>query len=82
MIGTPVLVTSSHPPVSCCRLGALVCMLNELRRTATLDHSLRIGRIIVTEIYGGDLAPWRKHREREVSLRQLAARTRVDLKMS
>ena len=75
-------VSSNHQVISCCKLDTLVSMLNELRRTATLDHSLRIGRLIVTEIYGGDLASWRKHREKEFSFRQLAARTQVDLKMS
>jgi hypothetical protein len=64
------------------KLDALVAKLNELQRTATLEHALRVGRLIVAEMYGGDLGLWRREGEREVSFRRLAERTKVDLNMS
>jgi hypothetical protein len=71
----------SQQPLPAHRLDALVVQLNELQRTATLEHSLRVGRLIVSEVYGGELRHWRADGE-HVSFRQLAARTQVDLKMS
>jgi hypothetical protein len=65
-----------------CKMDALIGKLNELKRTATLEYALRVGRLIVSEMYHGDLSRWRAKGERDVSFRQLAARTRVDLKMS
>lgn len=64
------------------RLDAVVRELNEMQRTAALEYSLRVGRLIVTEIFQSDLSQWRLHRHHHVSFRQLAARTQVDLKLS
>jgi hypothetical protein len=69
-------------PIGSERLDALVVELNELQRTATLEFTLRMGRLIVAEIYGGDLSRWRLNRQHDLSFRQLASRTQIDLKVS
>jgi hypothetical protein len=72
----------SEPALPALKLDALVNKLNELQRTASLEHFLRVGRLIVTEVYGGDLTQWRLNKEHDISFRQLASRTEVDLQMS
>src|SRR5687768_13874124 len=78
----PLCIARSEPALPALKLDALVNKLNELQRTASLEHYLRVGRLIVSEVYGGDLTHWRLNKEHDISFRQLASRTEVDLQMS
>jgi hypothetical protein len=79
---TDEIPTEAPSPVCPVLLDGLVSQLNELNRTAALEFALRVGSLIVKEIYNGELSRWRAFGERDVSFRQLAARAHVDLRMS
>lgn len=58
----------------------VVVRLKNLHRGATLELALGIGRIIVEDIYGGDLEAWKSRGVKDASFSKLAARD--DLEMS
>lgn len=60
-------------PVSADVIEATVKEVNEVSRQATLELSLRMGKIIVDRFYGGDLGAWRERGTTDASFRELAA---------
>jgi hypothetical protein len=59
----------------------VVLRLNAICRAATLDFALSVGRLIMTDVYGGDLAGWRdRNPKKDHSLRKIA--NHPDLPMS
>jgi len=56
--------------------------IRNLQRMATLDLAMSIGKIIVGEVYGGDLAAWRSRGAKDASFRKLAARDDLGLSRS
>jgi hypothetical protein len=46
--------------------------IGNLSRKATLEFALEVGRIVFTELYGGDLTEWRRRGRKASSLRALA----------
>ena len=59
-------------PVSDVVLAQVAEKIRNLQRGATLDLALGIGRIIIKDIYGGDLTVWQSHGAKEASFRRLA----------
>ena len=55
-------------------VDALVRELNDFMEPAAVERARRMGQLIVTRNYGGDLAVWRRHTTKEASFRKLAAR--------
>ncbi len=55
-------------------IDALVAELRGLHRAAALDFALRVGRLVLDRLYGGDLDAWRAHGIRDGSFRRLADR--------
>lgn len=55
-------------------IDEVVAELNGLSRSATLELTLGIGRIVVARFYGGDLGVLRERAEKDASLRKLASR--------
>ena len=51
----------------------MVLRLNAICRAATLDFALSVGRLIIADVYGGDLAGWRdRNPKKDHSLRKIA----------
>jgi len=48
----------------------------------SLDHALKVGRVMIEEVYGGDASPWPKRGPRDASLRELAADPRITISAS
>jgi hypothetical protein len=46
--------------------------IGNLSRKATLEFALEVGRIVFSELYGGDLSEWRRRGRKASSLRALA----------
>lgn len=63
-------------------LDGLVCELNGIFRSGTMDLHIRLGRVIIEKLYGGDLAGWRAKGTKEISFRKLASRANRDLAIS
>lgn len=61
-------------------LDRLVSDVNEACRAEPLDHVYRIGELVITQLYDGDLEAWRSERVRRASYRSLV--TRHDLLLS
>lgn len=55
-------------------LDRVATRLRELHRSATLAFSLEVGKVLVDELYGGDLAAWQDRGPRDSSFRKLAER--------
>jgi hypothetical protein len=88
IVGEPATNLDSPPvellpaPVSDEIIERLAERLRDLARTATLELTLRIGEMIVRELYQGDLALWRSHGPKEASFRRLAEFTEPSLSHS
>lgn len=63
-------------------VGGVVRELNEIVRSGMVDLHVALGRAVIDRLYGGDLRAWRARGPRDVSFRQLAARTDKDLMVS
>lgn len=61
-------------PVTDATLDRLVATLNTMQRAAGFAFAREVGWLLVNELYGGDLAGWRSHGEKDASFRKLAAR--------
>jgi hypothetical protein len=77
-----VVVRPTGGPVAEEVLDSIVHELNDIYRASTMEIHLRIGRLIVTKLYGGDTTAWRKHGAKETSFQKLAHRTDRDLLVS
>lgn len=55
-------------------IDQLVAELCGLHRAAALDFALRVGRLVLERLYGGDLDAWRARGVRDGSFRRLAER--------
>ena len=55
-------------------LDALVRDLCSLHRGASLDHALRLARMVVDRMYGGDISAWRERGTKGESFRKLATK--------
>jgi hypothetical protein len=73
---------SAAPSVADEVVDEVVRELNDLHRGAALETALRMGRLIVTRFYAGDLTAWRRHTTKEASFRKLASRANSDLRIS
>jgi len=63
-------------------LDGLVCELNDIFRSGTMGLHVRLGRVIIEMLYGGDLARWRAKGTKDLSFRKLASRANRDLAIS
>src|SRR5262249_42992190 len=63
----------SHPPAEPL-LDRVARQVNEICRCATFDLSLRIGAVIINELYDGSIELWEKEGSRRPMYRKLAAR--------
>src|SRR5689334_13682467 len=73
----------THPLVASGEtIDSVVRELNDLHQAATLDFALRVGRIVIDRLYGGDVGVWRRQRSTDASFRKLAARSRRGLVLS
>ena len=50
----------------------IVLRLNAICKNATLDFAMSVGRLIIDDLYGGDLSVWRSRGPKDVSFRKLA----------
>ena len=55
------------------RVGKAINQLCVLTRGATLDLTLRVGKVVVDSLYDGDLSSWRNRSRKDHALRVLAA---------
>ncbi len=58
----------------------IVAKLREISRRVALEYTLNVGRVVIHQIYGGDLNEWRSRGPKSASFRRLAAHP--DLPMS
>jgi hypothetical protein len=66
--GCPVHVEANEDAI----IEAVVREVNALYRTTTLAFALRVGRLIISSFYGGDLEEWRRRGTKATSFRKLA----------
>lgn len=64
------------------RLAALAADLRALARDASVDLSIRIGRLVIDRLYDGDLSTWRSRGAKAHSLRALARRADLPISTS
>jgi len=55
-------------------LNLLTQRLNAVCRTATLDFVIKVGSLVIDELYDGDIEAWRQERGRRGSYRALVSR--------
>jgi hypothetical protein len=55
------------------RVRQVINQLCVLARGATLDFTLRVGKVVVDSLYDGDLTAWRSRARKDYALRVLAA---------
>lgn len=79
-----VLHPSSHSAAASCeqRIEHATTRIRELVGGARLQMALTIGRIVIEEIYDGDLTSWRQRGPKDTSLRHLAADPRLTISAS
>ena len=63
-------------------MDQLVAEINAFARAKALETALGVGRLIVDDIYGGDLEAWRDRGRKDASFRKLASRGDCDLSAS
>src|SRR4051812_7421060 len=56
------------------QIEQLAASINDICRTTTLDLALKVGSLIIQELYAGDLQSWERHGTAHISYRQLSAR--------
>jgi len=84
----PAMLEVLHPlprasPPSCeQRIALATTRIRDLVGGARLQLALTIGRIVVEEIYDGDLMSWRQRGPKDASLRHLAADPRLTISAS
>ena len=84
----PDMLEVMHPPVqaptpSCeQRIEHATKRIRDLIGGARLQMALTIGRIVIEEIYDGDLTSWRQRGPKDTSLRHLAADPRLTISAS
>lgn len=64
------------------RIERATARIRDLLGGAHLQAALTIGRIVVEEIYDGDITSWRERGPKDTSLRQLAADPRLTISAS
>lgn len=74
--------TSPCPPHADPRLERTTTRIRDLVAGTHLQMALSIGRIVVEEIYDGDLKSWRRRGPKDPSLRRLAADPRLTISAS
>ena len=55
-------------------VDALVRDICVLHRNASLEYALRLARLVVDRLYGGDLSAWRQRGPKDASFRKLAVK--------
>jgi hypothetical protein len=60
----------------------IVNRLRALARTFTLEFSLTVGKLVIDEIYGGNVEHWRRRGPKELSLRRLVKHPRLPMSPS
>ena len=61
-------------PVSDAVIDGVASKILKLYRQTTLDFSIAVGRLVVHDLYGGDIQRWRDHGAKDGSLRKLATK--------
>ncbi len=56
--------------------------LGELAKDASVEHAVEIGRLVIEELYNGDLSTWRSRGPKAHSLRDLARRSELPISSS
>jgi hypothetical protein len=64
------------------RLAALAAEMRSLTRDASVDLAIRLGRLVIDRLYGGDLSTWRSRGAKAHSLRALARRPDLPISTS
>ncbi len=64
------------------RIQRAAARISEPMTGTSLDLALRIGRVVVEEVYCGGASPWPQRGPRDASLRQLAADPRITISAS
>lgn len=60
-------------------IDQVVADINEVTRASLFEMALNVGKIIVDNFYGGELAAWRDRGKKDASFRKLAERRDCDL---
>ena len=78
-MGTLVIHRSESSDLMAARV---VQRINGIVESSSLELAVKIGRIVVEELYGGDIERWRARGPKEHTLRQVAADPRLSISAS
>ena len=73
-VATPERPELLPPSVPDDVLDRVAAQIRDLQRTTTLTFALEVGRILVDDLYGGDLGAWQARGGKDASFRKLAER--------